>query len=194
MVIHCCCLTHLFYFNWDGKKRINTHKHGNRWAQTNKAKERFCFQSAFAERARGAHACTLPSYSARTDCWECTRGCTHETGDPPLHTHTYSATHTSTHSLVYVPQVCCCGSLIACVPPVVSAFSPISVLTCSSPSDTHTHTQTHSHTSCSVCCSGCCCYGNPSIVQGDPCTHKTPVPDHVGQECLNLHMLRSCYA
>lgn len=58
------------------------------------------------------------------------------------YTYTYSGTHACTHrhSPVYALQVCRCKILISYVPSVVTASSPISALTCSSPSVTHTHT------------------------------------------------------
>lgn len=61
------------------------------------------------------------------------------------HTHMYSGAHAGTHTstaLSKALQVCCCEILTSYVPPVVSASSPISALTCSSPYDTHTHTYT----------------------------------------------------
>lgn len=124
------------------------------------------------EYAGREYAGALPSYSPHTDCQGCTHGCRHETCDPPLFTHTCMHTQDSP---AYTLQVCLRKILISCVPPVVSACSPISTLTCSSPSDSHI--RIHTYTSCSVCCSGCCCYGNHSIVQGGPCfprIEKTP--------------------
>lgn len=61
------------------------------------------FNSVFLHNVLEEMKDTLPSYSPHTDCWECTRGCRHETGDPPLHTHThlhtcsFSDTHACTH-------------------------------------------------------------------------------------------------
>lgn len=87
---------------------------------------------------------TLPSYSPHTDCWECTRGCRHETGDPPLHTHARACfqahMHAHTSAALSNLQVCCCNILISYVAPLLSASSPISVLTCFSPFDTHAFT------------------------------------------------------
>lgn len=92
------------------------------------------------------------------------------------YTHMCSHVHACTHehSLSTLYRCAVVKSSYPGAPPVVSACSPISALTCSSPSDTHS--DTHTHTSCSVCCSGCCCYGNPSIVQGDPCFPRLRKP------------------
>lgn len=114
------------------------------------------------------------------------------------HTHMYSGTHACTHkhSPAYALQVCRCKILISYVPSVVTASSPISALTCSSPSITHTHTHTLPALSAAA---AAVAMGTSSIVQGDPCfprIEKTPASEHLdGRACvcalLYLHMLRS---
>lgn len=87
-----------------------------------------------------------------------------------IHVSINTSMHTHKQSSVYALQVCHCEILISRFPAVAPACAPIATLNCSSP-------QTHTYTSCPVCCSGCCCYGNHSIVQGGPCfprKEKTP--------------------
>lgn len=117
-----------------------TGEHAHRWSQNDIVSLSECCFLSEAKKKKKKHACSLPSYSPRTDCWECTRGCRHETGDPPLHIYLGPHACTHKHSSAYAPQVCCCRSLMSFTPPAVSASSPISALTWSSPSDTHIHT------------------------------------------------------
>lgn len=112
-----------------------------------------------------------------------------------IHTHLLMHASTHKHKPIYALQVCSCKILIFLVIPVVSAYTPISALTCFSSSDTHTNSHTLPALSAAA---AACCYGNPQHSTGQPMfsrTEKTPMSDHVCRSmclCIKINSVLLC--